>query len=695
MNGIIGMSHLVLETNLSPKQDHYVQKINNSANSLLGIINDVLDLSKIESGKFEIEKKEFDLFRVIDDVVHLLELKSQEKGLELLVSYDIKIQKNFYGDKLRLKQILTNLLSNAIKFTHQGEVGLYITQIEHGRYRFEVKDTGIGLTEKQQEKLFESFSQADGSTTREYGGTGLGLAISKQLVELMDGTIWVESVFGVRSSFIFEIVLVEKKNATKYKTFENKKVLIVDDSETWHIILRSALEAFDVEVVSVYSGVEALKTIKKSTKKYDLILMDWQMPQWDGIETAKEIRELCEVENILLPPTIVIVSSFSQESIVQEAQKVGIDIFLQKPINPSLLNNLLASLFSDTVNQKFNNQITHINQKEQIKELRGNRILLVEDNDTNQEIIIGLLEASGIMIDIANNGLEAVELYQESLQDKSKKAYKLILMDIQMPILDGYQATEKIRAIDSFIPIVALTANAMREDLKKTKQAGMNAHLSKPIEVENLYKILLEYLEKNKDISSNKSIEGDEVIIPIFNSIDTVAGLKNLEGNSKLYLKVVKGFAENYRNIDLESMESEEIKIVTHNIKGLSANIGAIKLHKVSKALDSTQDKKLWEEFEVELQKVISELQTYVVAIDKSITPSKKLISQAKRKELFTQLLEAVRDERPQLCEPLVECLGGYALNKEDNQILLQTRDALNEYDFDEALEVLEQIVLI
>ena len=347
MNGIIGMSHLVLQTDLNKKQKNYVQKIDDSANLLLGIINDILDLSKIEAKKLELEKRDFCLEDVVKSLNNLLLYRVEEKGLEFAITYERKHEGMLYGDSLRISQILINLVSNAIKFTHEGFVHIKISN-QGNIYRFEVSDSGIGMTQEQQEKLFEAFTQADVSTTRKYGGTGLGLNISKHLVELMHGKIWVESEFTKGSSFIFEILL----------------------------------------------------------------------------EKAKQ--HALEVEN-------------------------------------------------------------RVYKEEDLQILGAKKILLVEDNKTNQLLILGLLDESGLVIDIANNGQEAVNMYQEN-------KYELILMDIQMPVMNGYEATALIREQNKDIPIIALTANAMMEDVAKTEAAGMNTHLGKPIDVSNFYKTLLQFL---------------------------------------------------------------------------------------------------------------------------------------------------------------------------------------------------------
>jgi len=319
---------------------------------LLGIINDVLDLSKIESGKLIIEKINFNLENIVENVMNIVKIKANTQSLKIFVNYDKELPKEFYGDSLRISQVLTNLLSNAIKFTSIGEVNLLISKGSEGKYKFEVKDTGIGLREDELKKLFQPFSQADGSTTRNFGGTGLGLVISKQLVELMNGKIWVKSQYAVGSSFIFEIELEESKETSKPTEHINTKVI-----------------------------------------------------------------DLNEYANLLT----------------------------------------------------------------------GHKILLVDDNEINQEIVLGLLEKSNATLDIASNGQEAVDIF-------SKKNYSLVLMDIQMPIMDGYEATRLIRLKDKQIPIIALTANAMKEDVEKTKKADMQAHINKPINVNELYETLLKYL---------------------------------------------------------------------------------------------------------------------------------------------------------------------------------------------------------
>ncbi len=686
MNGIIGMTHLALQTDLNTKQKNYLQKVDNSAKSLLGIINDILDFSKIEAGKLTIEKIDFDMFSVMDNIIHLIEVKAEEKDLELIVSYGKDVGKNFHGDSLRISQILTNLLSNAVKFTEKGDVSVYITKVSSERYRFEVRDTGIGLTQEQIDKLFKSFSQADGSTTRKYGGTGLGLTISKQLTELMGGKIWVESEADVGSKFIFEINLQERENSKNYNLFGEKRVLVVDDNESWHEILSFTLETFGIEVEHAYNGQEAIVKVETSEQPYDLILMDWSMPELDGIQTTKNIQKNSGKEEI---PTVVMISAYNEESIVNSAKEAGIDIFLQKPINPSILNDILSGIFLDDESIKHSVSESKTSLKEHMPTLKGSHILLTEDNDTNQEIILGLLEESGIIIDIANNGQEAVNMYRAN-----PEKYELIFMDLQMPVMDGYEATRIIRESDKDTPIIALTANAMVEDIERTHSAGMNEHLNKPIEIERLYATLLKYLSKKVEKVSAPSVdEAPALSVPNFKTLDTAKGLDYLAGDIKIYLQLLHNFLKKYRSIELEKMDAEAFSRATHTLKGLSASVGAKELHKVVSQLDKTQDRTLLSEFNIQLKRVIDDLQENLIFADEPASNSKtETLSTAMRDDLFEKLTGALDSMEPEQCESIIDTFSNYTLSEKDSAVIKKIRLFIEEYDFDEASELLQDL---
>ena len=683
MNGIIGMSHLALNTNLDEKQKNYIQKIDNSAKNLLGIINDILDFSKIEAGKLTIEKTNFDMFNVVDSVINLIEFNAHEKNLEIIVSYGDNTGKHFMGDPLRISQILTNLMSNAVKFTSNGEIGLYIKKLSQNRFRFEIKDTGIGLSEEEISKLFTSFSQADGTTTRKYGGTGLGLTISKQLVELMDGKIWVESVKDEGSNFIFEIELKELEASNKkYTLFNDKKILVVDDNKTWHEILNSLLSNFGFSIDVAYSGKEAIKLVDKCNSDYDIILMDWNMPELDGIETTKIINQECKLNKV---PTVIMVSAFRQEAIVSAAKEVGIDIFLQKPINPSILNNVLSDLFLGGIKENYNYNETISTKKIDINSLYSSNILLVEDNITNQEIVLGLLENSGINIDVANNGVEAVDMFKEN-------SYELILMDLQMPIMDGYEATKIIRSINLNIPIIALTANAMSQDIAKTKKAGMQEHLNKPIDVEKLYSTLLKYISKKTNTEEIINHSSNDTIVPNFVTINRTIGLSHVAENKSLFIKVLNNFYEDFYNINLDTLNEDEYKRTLHTLKGLSANIGAIELNNITKETEESNDKSLLPKLNDMLSKVLKELKDKLN--NKSIKTDIILLelTTSKRDNLFNSLKDVVNTKRVKKCEPIIEEIEKYQLSSEDKELFSEIKNAIDGFDFKKAIKIMENI---
>jgi len=678
MNGIIGMSHLALQTNLNDKQKGFISRIDSSAKSLLGIINDILDFSKIEAGKLTIEKINFDLFQVIDGVINILEYKAHEKNLELVVDYDINIGKKFFGDSLRISQILTNLLSNAIKFTEYGEIKITVKTLQNNRVKFEIKDTGIGLSKEQQHKLFKSFSQADGSTTRKYGGTGLGLAISKQLVELMGGNIWVESELGHGSSFIFEIELIKEIiEENLFTIFLNKKVLVVDDNQSWQNILEYLLTSFGVDVDCTGSGKEAMKLMQNADNIYDLILMDWNMPDLDGIETTKLINENCLQERC---PDVVLVSASKEDILLNKASEVGIKIFLQKPVNPSVLNDVLSDFFLGTSKANRIENIKGNTLKYDIQTLKGSKILLAEDNITNQEIVVGLLENSGINIDIANNGEEAIHLFNNS-------TYELVFMDLHMPIMDGYKATTIIRKLNKDIPIIALTANAMKEDIEKTQSVGINKHLNKPIDVEILYATLLEYISKKTDKINKKIVKkGDSMNLVEFEHIDKKYGLNLVLGDEEIFLNILKGLYK-YKDINMENLADEEFQRAVHTLKGLSASAGALKLNKILIELDKTQDKLLLPKFYDEFVKVLIEIETKIINNQKTIKKIK--LDSTKRDELFLKLKDAIATKRVHNTNPIMKEFEQYNLSQKDDELFQSIKILVDKFKFKQAMEIL------
>ena len=492
MNAIIGMSHLALQTELDDRQRNYVDKVHRSAESLLGIINDILDFSKIEAGKLQIDSTAFRLEDLFDNLANLVGFLAEEKGLELLFDLPLDLPSHLVGDPLRLNQVLINLGNNAVKFTDEGEVVVSTRVVERGdsglTLQFTVRDTGVGISETQQQSLFQPFDQADTSTTRQFGGTGLGLTICKKLIELMGGEIWLESEIQRGSSFHFTVpLLIPTDDAQRVRRpqaatdLEALRVLVVDDNATSREILSTMLQGFGLRADTASSGAEALDVLDHAPLEdpYKLVIMDWKMPQMDGIETTSRIQQL---QHDYQPPTVVMVTAYGREEVSQAAQGVDVQDFLAKPVTPStLLDTVMYSADAPVVRD------SRTSRREEeveaaIASLAGARILLVEDNRINQELAQELLATNGMLPVVANNGQEALEQLQAQPFDG-------VLMDCQMPVMDGYEATRRIRAQTQYseLPILAMTANAMVGDREKVIDAGMNEHIAKPIQIRELF----------------------------------------------------------------------------------------------------------------------------------------------------------------------------------------------------------------
>ncbi len=597
MNAIIGMSHLALQTELTAKQHDYVSKIQAAAHNLLGIINDILDFSKIEAGKMELETIPFRLDEVLDNLANIVAIKAEEKGLEVLFNLHPDVPNDLLGDPLRLGQVFINLANNAIKFTEKGEVvvGVDLERQDEKTVtlRCAVKDSGIGLTKEQIGRLFQSFSQADGSHTRKYGGTGLGLTICKRLVEIMDGEIWVESEPGQGSSFIFTIRL-GRAEATEPKHFlpavdlRGMRSLVVDDNHTARAILGKALETFSFQVTAVESGQEALEELTAASLRgepFELVLMDWKMPGMDGIEAARRIKADPELSTI---PQILMVTAYGREEIMRQAEEVGLAAFLVKPVNQSVLFDTIMGIFGHASERKPRRTALAGQEPEGMDAIRGANVLLAEDNEINQQIAIELLEKAGMVVDVANNGAEAVAAVNQ-------RPYDLVFMDIQMPEMDGLTATARIRELDSpwaaNLPIVAMTAHAMSGDREKSIEAGMNDHITKPIDPDQLLRTLVAWIKPGERqlpegfVPRSKKLEStlqqDDLPLEGLPGIKVKSGLSKVSGNRALYRKLLGQFRDKYldsaREVQalLTAGQNADATRLAHTIKGVAANLGA------------------------------------------------------------------------------------------------------------------------
>ncbi|MCJ8271326.1 MAG: YfiR/HmsC family protein, partial [Psychrosphaera sp.] len=493
LNAIIGLSRLSLKTPLDHQQTDYIEKVLDAGEALLGLINDILDFSKIEAGKLSIESTPIVMDKMLQRSISLSAMSAHAKGLELVLDIDANIPSVLLGDPLRLRQIIVNLVNNAVKFTDKGTICIKVAvqneTAEQVVLKCSVIDTGIGMTPEQQSKMFQSFSQADQSVTRKYGGTGLGLAISKQLSELMGGEIWLESELGSGSTFHFTVVMEKTTKVADDMLIDqakiaNLKVLVVDDIAMTRTVLLDFLLRLGIKGKQTDNGTDAVQMVKQAQldgNPFDMVLMDWRMPGMDGIEASRRIHET----NLSDSPHILMVSAYDKDEAKNHINGTEVNQFLEKPISQSTLLNAIARMLSgdEVILPQFSDDMD-------IPNLSSSHILLVEDNAINRQVAMGFLSDTGVKIDIAENGLIALEKIRQN-------DYDAVLMDIQMPQMDGLTATGEIRNTLKManLPVIAMTAHAMAADIKRTEQAGMNDHITKPIEPDILYQTLSKYLK--------------------------------------------------------------------------------------------------------------------------------------------------------------------------------------------------------
>jgi PAS domain S-box-containing protein len=679
MNAVLGMTHLALKTDLTPKQKDYLKKIQSSATSLLGIINDILDFSKIEAGKLDMESVEFNLNDVLDNLANLVTVKSQEKkDLEVLFNTASEVPKFLTGDPLRLGQILINLTNNAVKFTKSGEIVVSAELVSQNEdqttLKFSVRDTGLGMTEEQAAKLFQPFTQADSSTTRKFGGTGLGLTISKRLAEMMGGKIWVDSKPGQGSTFSFtaNFGLVKGKAEKLFvpvADLKGIKVLVVDDNFSSRQILKDILESFTFEVESTASGEEGLTEFESAAaidQPYDLVIMDWKMPGMDGIEASKRIKNHTNIDKV---PPIIMITAYGSEEIMHQAEQLRLEGLLFKPVSPSVLFDTIMHAMGEDV---------HVispgdHNKEQVADdlavIHGARVLLVEDNEINQQVAQEILESAELIVSLANNGEEGVKAVKE-------KVYDVVLMDIQMPVMNGYEATGAIRSDPRFkdLPIIAMTAHAMAGDEEKSLKAGMNGHVAKPIDPDQLFSTLQKWIKPIEERAqvqqpeapvegpeSKKAVTEENELPEYLPGFDLAAGLERLRGNKRLYRKLLLDFGANYGGAATEISEALEAKdfkqahSLVHNLKGLAGNLEATNLQTAAVEMEKlvrgqtekiTSDKDLKRKFlelENTIQHALDAVGTLGPTADKKIIANNKEAIASVPPELIQKVNESIK----------------------------------------------------
>ena len=750
MNGVIAATDLALGEEVPPRIEHYLKIIQSSAYSLLGIINDILDFSKIEAGKFELKERIFRLNEVFDRVMEVFVSKAAEKGIELLVDIDKDTPKVLEGDSMRLQQVLTNLISNAIKFTESG--GVILLGVKEATepaddsaadevvLSFSVKDTGTGIAPEYIDLLFEPFSQADTSSTRKYEGTGLGLSICKQLVTMMGGGIGVETELGKGSTFFFTVCM--RRPSTKPDTklivppdIQGLNVLVVDDLDDSRIIMRKMLASLGFRVETLASGLEALSRLKDNMLRnnpIELIMMDWKMPAMDGIEVSKKIRQ-----ELGLTMPIIMMTAFGKEEQRIEAEKTGINGFLTKPIYPSTLFDAIMDGFGKE-NLKGADREKHFTTRASIyrKPLKGKRILVAEDNPTNQQVAQAILERAGIAVTIVNNG-------EDALQAIRNTQFDAVLMDIQMPKMNGYEATRLIREMPqgALIPIVAMTAHAMKGDEEKCLEAGMDGYISKPVNQDRLFHTLWRLVRNQKRPSKfigpeedeamigpgpdgeeipegghldapGKSIENGRILPAKLPGIDIEQTLETLNIDGPTLKRIMIGFLADNRDAATKirqalTVNDPELMLqLAHGLKGSAANIGAWELNMAAHDLEAACSEDFSTDVEPShMEDLIANVASTLTQVLESIQSLEEHVHSDAAAQvstetglpfdgILTQLAEAIdRADPEQIMKYMPAVRQQAALSKNIDPFSLKTlEDQINRYDYDQALETIRKI---
>ena len=622
MNTVLGMTRLALQTDLAPRQRNYLDKINIAANTLISIINDILDFSKIEAGKLDLEETEFTLESVLESVAAVTAMKAEEKGLEIVYSVASNVPDRLVGDSLRLGQVLINLVNNAIKFTDRGEVVVSIEHVPQARtnavmLQFSVRDTGIGLDSSQISGLFRAFSQADRNTSRKYGGTGLGLAICKQLVERMGGLIWVSSEPGKGSTFFFTIETGlpsghETPGPTPQRlNLNGRRALIVDDNASAREILSHMVRNFGMQVEALDSGASALTALKLASLQsnpFELVLMDWRMPDMDGLDAAQRIKA---DTNLRHTPAVLMVTAYGREEVLRRSEQLGLQGVLIKPVTESVMFNTIIDIL-DHASGSRHHPATAVpddaqwpeiepkapSREKWMEQLHRRRVLVVDDNALNREVVGDFLILAGVEVETAANGLEALARLESG-------DFEAVLMDVHMPVMDGLTAAREIRRQTRWaaLPLIALTAQARIEDRQASLAAGMNAHLTKPIDEMVLYRTLLQLLphvsragEQSDDKPAEELVKNGGEIAPVLERpcINLSAALTRLGNDHDRLSRLLSGFARDFGGAparlisDFGAGRIESVAALAHAIKGSAAYLDARDLCEAAERLEDS-----------------------------------------------------------------------------------------------------------
>jgi len=707
MNAILGLTQLVLDSELSPRQKDFLKKAHTSARALLGILNDILDYSKIEAGRLDIESVPIAIEDVLRGVADLFSARIEEKGLELFIEIDPSLPARVLTDPLRLTQILNNLVGNAIKFTEAGEIHIKAKAGERTQDQitllFSVRDTGIGLPKAQVDRLFQAFTQADASITRRYGGTGLGLAISQRLIQLMHGDIEVSSVEGGGATFTFTLragLVAEAENGAAQQDLRalgGRRVLVVDDQPTARAILLQLISAWDMRATAVEDGpaaLAALEAARVAGEPYDVLLLDWRMPGMSGLDVARQLQADSDTGHPLL---LMMVTAHDKEALLGEAASIRIDGLLTKPVTPSALFDALAG------SRPLDGQPAALLVRDEILPddlvFPGARILLVEDNPTNQLVAAEFMRHREIEVHLAENGAAAVDAV-------AQQPFDLILMDLHMPVMDGFSATRKLRERPDAPPIVAMTAAVLNEDRARCEQAGMVDFIAKPIEPEALIRALRKWLPKHvvRRAASERPepARGLPASLP---GIDLDAALARFDGDHALYARLLQGFARDHANTvatleaDLTRGDLARVNSRLHALKGEAANLGASRLAEACARLESLlKSETATETLDNALANFTATLTTVRASIASGVdrlAPKTAASDTPLDREMLAELLDLLDRHLVQhelVPDEAIERLHALAQGESPNRPLARLLRQIDEFDHDAALATIAQL---
>ena len=716
MNAIIGLSELLLRTELNAKQQDQLTKIFLSANNLLQIINDLLDISKVEAGKMALEQRPIDLDQVLDDLAMVLANDVEKKGLELLFDVDPDVPRHVIGDPLRLGQVLLNLAGNARKFTDQGEIivslSLVTQSVDMAGIRFSVKDTGIGIAEAQLAELFQPFAQAEVGTTRQYGGTGLGLAISQQLVELMGGSIAVDSEPGKGSTFFFDVPFpldhegekTRRSRVDRVSALADTRVLVVDDNESALEILVLQLSHLGFRVESAVSAADAIKIVSRADEHdpFKIVFMDLVMPVMNGLDAALQIKRSGDLSN---PPRIVMVTAASRTLDDEPEERLAaVETVLTKPVNASMLLDALMFAIEgdDTARDRRRRRVGAIDERK-LYPIRGASILLVEDNEINQEVALEFLKLGQFKVDIANNGVECLERLNE-------KDYDCVLMDIHMPEMDGFEATRQIRAMPRYtdLPVLAMTANVMDVDVEESLAAGMNAHIAKPIVPNTLFSALLQWIEpgvRSIDVVSTDPSTSDITLPQKLSGCDLSRALLNVNGNRVLLDRLLRdivadhsGDLDRFKEAVASGNQSEAIRI-THSLKTVFGTLGSSQLQIEFASLERqvktsmpSSPRGLIANIEQPFQQVMTEIEAWSKTQPNPGAAAGEAGHSADGREDLQSMISTLREALDSFSAESVGHATALARHLDNDGLAQQLVLAAEQFDYERALALLETI---